>query len=186
LIKRHQYAKKRFPNRKNKMSLLKFRKPILLIERLEKNDLDFPKYATANSAGIDFSACIRRPPSSTEFVDSNEILHLPPMILHPGEVAMIPLGFKVQIEDGYVMKLYVRSSIGKKGLVLANGTGIIDSDYRGELFACMRNCTDEFIEISHGDRIVQAVIQKYSQCEIVEGKVDETIRGEGGFGSTGK
>jgi dUTP pyrophosphatase len=149
---------------------------LLKIERLEKNDLDLPRYATEDSAGIDFSACTRRLPRSPEFID-----------LYPGEVAMIPLGFKVQIEYGYVMKLYVRSSVGKKGLVLANGTGIIDSDYRGELFACMRNCcTDESIEISHGDRIVQAVIQKYSHCEIVEGKVDETIRGEGGFGSTGK
>lgn len=152
---------------------------VLKIERLEHNDLDLPKYATLNSAGIDFSACITRCPRTATR------LYLP-ITLNPGDIFMVPLGFKCEIEDGYVMKLYVRSSIGKKGLVLANGTGIIDSDYRGELFACMRNCSNDKIEINHGDRIVQAVIQKYDRCEIIEGEVNETIRGEGGFGSTGK
>lgn len=85
----------------------------------------------------------------------------------------------------YVIKLYVRSSLGKKGLALANGTGIIDSDYRGEIFACLYNRTDDNITINHGERIVQAIVEEYERCTIVEGKVNDTPRGEGGFGSTG-
>lgn len=164
---------------------------VLKIQRLENNDLDFPKYSTIGSAGIDFSACTKRISISEIsddtkdhfWGDSNRCIGFS---ILPGKTVMVPLGFKCQIENECVMKLYVRSSVGKKGLVLANGTGIIDSDYRGELFACMRNCANIPIEIKHGDRIVQAVIQKYEHCEIVEGDVNETIRGEGGFGSTGK
>ena len=119
------------------------------------------------------------------------------LIIKPGETILVPLGwtcdFNIYYTDGTikttnsVMKLYVRSSIGLRGLSLANGTGIIDSDYRGELMACIFNHSGNEVIIEHGERIVQGIIQEYSELSIYEvSGLTQTERGEGGFGSTGK
>lgn len=161
----------------------------LNFQRLEHCDLPLPRYATEQSAGIDLSACIKRfkVDGDNRWMQITYEGGIPKSIRIPfGETVMISLGFKCEIPANHVMKLYVRSSIGRKGLVLANGTGIIDADYRGELFACIRNIGDRSCVVNHGDRIVQAVIVKYSQFDIQEVKeLSETVRGEGGFGSTG-
>jgi dUTP pyrophosphatase len=75
--------------------------------------------------------------------------------------------------------------MGIKGLMLANSVGIVDADYRGELLACVYNRTDSVIQLSHGQRIVQGIILPYSPAIITEKKVNDTIRADGGFGSTG-
>ena len=97
---------------------------------------------------------------------------------------MVPLGFRSAFGPAYVLNLHVRSSIGLKGLMIANGTGIVDPDYRGELFAALWNRTHNAITIKHGERIVQGVLLQFTMGIIREGLVDETQRGNGGFGST--
>lgn len=108
------------------------------------------------------------------------------VLIAPGETVLVSLGFKCSFDSAFVLNIYPRSSVGLKGLVLANGTGIIDPDYRGELFAALCNRTDRSIVVEHGERIVQGILTHFTQGIIREGKVDETARGEGGLGSTGK
>lgn len=176
----------------------------LTIERLEDNPLPTPRYGTALSAGLDFAACLTRPCMSVEpgtgdkkkfwlrehlreatKPDNPDLTKLV-LKIEPGETVLVPLGWKCAFDANCVMKMYPRSSVGLRGIVLANGTGIIDADYRGELFAALVNRTDRNILINHGERIVQGVLTRYVQGIVREGKVDETVRGEGGLGSTGK
>ncbi len=103
----------------------------------------------------------------------------------PGETLRIPLGFKCSFDPSSFLMLAIRSSMGISGLRLANGVGIVDSDYRGELFAAVHNRTLSTIAINHGDRIVQGILIPFHQAIIQEGATDATERGEGGFGSTG-
>jgi deoxyuridine 5'-triphosphate nucleotidohydrolase len=107
------------------------------------------------------------------------------LVIHPGETVMIPLGFKSSFSTMAHLQIHVRSSTGLRGLVLANGTGIVDADYRGELFAVVRNVSPVPVRVKHGERIVQGILTHSSQAIIKEGPVDETERGTGGFGSTG-
>lgn len=106
--------------------------------------------------------------------------------IHPQETIMVSLGYKCQFGKAYVLMLHIRSSIGMMGLELANSTGIIDPDYRGELWAVIHNRNiKKPIKIKHGDRLVQGVMLGFNQAIIEEGTVQDTVRGEGGFGSTG-
>lgn len=177
------------------------------LERLENNDLPQPRYETPLSAGLDFAACLSRPCKKIEAGSGKKsefwaldgirfanVEGLEPtpcenknrlLSISPGEAILIPLGFKCSFSTTSFLALYVRSSVGLKGLVLANGTGIVDPDYRGELFAAVRNNSGAVIDVKHGERIVQGILTPFSQGIIKEGKVDETLRGEGGFGSTG-
>ena len=130
-----------------------------------------PRYATEGSAGMDLVALLDEP------------LRLSPM-----ERALIPTGLGVAIPKGYVGLLFPRSSVGvKMGVGKPNSVGVIDSDYRGEILVSAINYTDGDVEISDGMRVSQMVIVPVMQAEVVEvGELDETERGEGGFGSTGK
>lgn len=104
----------------------------------------------------------------------------------PGETKPIALGVRVAVPPGHVGLLVVRSSLGKQGMTLANGVGVIDSDYRGELHAVLANLGPERFRIARGDRVAQVVVVPCVQeAELVE-QLDATPRGEGGFGSTGK
>jgi len=180
----------------------------LTLERLANNDLPLPKYQTSLSAGIDFAACLTRQcrkayDDKASFWALDEIrmitnpqlgnvdTELPPcenrrLIILPDETIMVPLGFKCAFDSNSFLGIYIRSSIGMKGLQLANNVGIVDADYRGELFAAMHNRSLNRIEIKHGERIVQGILTPFSKGIITEGKVDNTERGDGGFGSTGK
>lgn len=176
----------------------------LTFERLPNNTLPLPRYATPLAAGIDISACLTRPckkvdgTTKTEFwVIENERVPVVPdspplpepktrkLSILPNETIMIPLGYKTSFGPSFCLKIYVRSSVGLRGLVLANGTGIVDPDYRGELFAAVRNTSTYTIDIEHGERIVQGILTPFAQAIVKEEKVDTTERGEGGFGSTG-
>jgi len=106
--------------------------------------------------------------------------------IYPRETVMVSLGCKCQFGGAYVLMLHIRSSIGMMGLQLANNTGIIDPDYRGELWAVLHNRSrNKTIKIRHGDRLVQGVMLRFNQAIIEEGPVEQTQRGDGGFGSTG-
>lgn len=106
--------------------------------------------------------------------------------IYPKETIMISLGYRCEFGKAYVLMLHIRSSIGMMGLELANSTGIIDPDYRGELWAVLHNRnSNKPIRIKHGDRLVQGVMLGFNQAIIEEGLVEKTVRGDGGFGSTG-
>ena len=105
----------------------------------------------------------------------------------PGEYKKISSGIGIELPEGTFGALYPRSGMAtKRGLVLANGTGIIDSDYRGPLLVAIKNTSNELQIIEHGERIAQLVVTPY--CPVIFNQVDSigtTARGEGGFGSTG-
>lgn len=130
-----------------------------------------PSYATAEAAGIDL------------YYSNKEDIEI-----KPKETCKIDTGLKVQIPKGYFGAVYPRSSTGvKRKLMLANTIGVIDSDYRGEIMIFFYNYGDETQIIKNGDRLAQLVIQPYQQFEIeLVDSLDESDRGEGGFGSTGR
>lgn len=134
-------------------------------------DMQIPKYATPGSAGFDL------------YCNNQDVI-----IAKPYELVSIPTGLKVQIPQGYFGAIYPRSSAGIKLRVrLANTTGIIDSDYRGEIIIFIINEGEKDLVINNGDRLCQMVIQPYIQVDFEPvGSLDETQRGEGGIGSTGK
>ena len=131
-----------------------------------------PERGSKFAAGYDLSACIP---------------DLERVIIHPGETVKIPSGLAVKIPDGYFGGIYARSGLStKQGLRPANCTGIIDSDYRGEIIVALHNDSNEIRVIEHGHRIAQLVIQPYLNVEFEEvDKLEETERGDGGFGSSG-
>jgi dUTP pyrophosphatase len=105
----------------------------------------------------------------------------------PGTQKTFDTGLQYEIPEGHVMLVFSRSGHGaKSGVRLANGTGVIDSDYRGNLFVALRNDGDTDFHISSGDRIAQAMIVPLPLVTLVEvAELSETARGEGGMGSTG-
>ena len=141
------------------------------IIKLRENAI-IPQYQTDGSAGFDLHACL----------DQSHLMS-------PGETFVVPTGLKIWIGvDGFVGKIYPRSSWAtKKGLVLANGTGIIDSDYQGEWMIALKNLSGHSHRIKNGDRIAQCIIETYVKPSFREVSCfhDVTARGEGGFGSTG-
>lgn len=131
-----------------------------------------PERGSKFAAGRDIAACMP---------------DLERVIIHPGETVKIPSGLAVKIPDGYFGGIYARSGLStKQGLRPANCTGIIDSDYRGEIIVALHNDSNEIRVIEHGQRIAQLVIQPYLNVEFEEvDKLEETERGDGGFGSSG-
>lgn len=131
-----------------------------------------PKRATPGSAGMDLYACIDKP-----------------VTLNPGHLALIPTGIAIALpNENYVANIYARSGLGiKHGICLSNGVGVVDSDYRGEVCVGLCNVSNESYTIQPDERIAQMVIAPISLMEPVQTEeLDETERGQGGFGSTGK
>ena len=144
---------------------------IKLIDKRLGNEFPMPNYATQGSAGLDLCACI----------DES-------LTIHPNSTVLISAGFAVYIADkSYAAVLLPRSGLGHKhGIVLGNLTGLVDSDYQGEIFVSCWNRGDTLFTIQPGDRIAQMIIVPVEQphFEFVD-SFDETIRGVGGFGHTG-
>lgn len=131
-----------------------------------------PKRATPGSAGLDLSACIEEP-----------------VTLSPGGLAMLPTGLAVALPSaGCVALIYARSGLAvRHGIALSNGVGVVDSDYRGEIKVGLCNVGSEPYTIQPGERIAQMVIAPVLLPPVLEvDELDETERGAGGFGSTGK
>jgi len=134
--------------------------------------LSLPRYETPGSAGVDLRACLDR-----------EIAIL------PGQSARVPTGWAVQLPDSQVVALvFARSGLAAKHkIALTNGVGVIDSDYRGEIQVLITNSGSEPFAIRHGERIAQMVFLPVRKAEFeVAVDLDDTLRGEGGFGSTGR
>lgn len=110
-----------------------------------------------------------------------------PVTIAPGQTALIHTGIAMAIPHGFVGLVYARSGLAtKQGLAPANKVGVIDADYRGELMVALHNHDIETRTVSHGDRIAQLVIAPYMTAQFVQAEtLDNTRRGDGGFGSTG-
>ena len=135
--------------------------------------LALPAYETTGSAGMDLRAAV------AEFE---------PVVLAPGERKLIPTGLKIALEPGYEAQVRPRSGLAlKHGVTCLNSPGTIDSDYRGEVGVILINHGQVAFEIRRGERIAQMVIAPYAQAVMAEVEaLDETARGAGGFGSTGR
>ena len=144
---------------------------ILKVKKL-REDAVMIKRATSGSAGMDLYACI----------DDD-------ITLNPGDIKIIPTGLAIALESAdYVAYIYARSGLAiKHGITLANCVGVVDSDYRGEVCVGLTNISKQPYTITKGERVAQLVIAPVTMCTPIEVKeLDETERGVGGFGSTGK
>lgn len=111
-----------------------------------------------------------------------------PIEIAPGERKLVPAGFRVSLPEGYEMQVRPRSGLAiKKGITVLNSPGTVDADYRGEVGIILINLGYESFIVNPGDRIAQVVINEVPQANFVQvDSLDETERGEGGFGHTGK
>lgn len=140
--------------------------------KIVREGADVPVRATDGSAGYDLKACIEED-----------------LLLLLGETKMIPTGIAIQLASNqYVGLLFSRSSIAVKyGQIQPNAVGVIDSDYRGEIMVALKNTSTEGYTIRKGDRIAQLVIVPVALPEVeVCDELEESARGTGGFGSTGR
>lgn len=133
--------------------------------------LALPAYATAGSAGCDLMAAVAEP-----------------VTLEPGKRKLIPTGLAIALPEGWEAQIRPRSGLAlKNGLTCLNSPGTIDADYRGEVGVILANLGEEAFTVERGMRIAQMVIAPVFQArfDVVE-ELDETARGAGGFGSTGR
>ncbi len=140
------------------------------VKKLRPNAV-VPTYGSAWAAGADLYACLDAP-----------------VVIEPGKTVFIPTGLAMEIPVGYAGLIYARSSMGtKRGLAPANKVGVVDADYRGEFMVALHNHGSEPQTVAHGERIAQLLVTPvitpgFTEVEILS----ETVRGTGGFGSTGK
>ena len=142
----------------------------ILVKKFDKN-IKLPNYKTSGSSGMDLVAYIK-----------NKIT------INPGKTAMVPTGIAVAIPKNYEIQIRPRSGLAvKKGITVLNAPGTIDADYRGEIKIILINLSKKSFVVKSGDRIAQMIL-----CPVAKGKLKEvknlpkTVRGKGGFGSTGK
>ena len=127
-------------------------------------------YATSGAAGFDL-----------------RYIGKEPIVIHSRENKLVPTGLQMEIPDGFYLAIHPRSGLAVKyNITLGNAVGVVDSDYRGEIQAIIHNAGNNDFVINEGDRIAQAVLMKHEKVkfDFVE-ELNETERGEGGFGSTG-
>lgn len=143
----------------------------LNFKKLNENAV-MPTYGSEFAAGADLYAC-----TNGETV-----------VIESGETKLIKTGLAMEIPEGYAGLIYARSGIAnKRGLAPSNKVGVVDSDYRGEIMVSLHNHSNETQSIADGERIAQMVITPFLKVEYQEvEEISETVRGEGGFGSTGK
>lgn len=141
------------------------------IKVINKSNNDLPKYETIGSAGMDVRAFL-----------------VEPITLKPLERKLIPTGLFFELPLGYEMQVRPRSGLAyKKGITVLNSPGTVDADYRGEVGVILVNLSNESFVVETGERVAQLVIAKHESPTLVEvSEISETVRGEGGFGSTGK
>lgn len=130
------------------------------------------------------------PAYATEYAAGADLYNLKgeAVTLLPGETKLIHTGIALEIPEGYVGLIFARSGLAtKRGLAPANKVGVIDSDYRGEIMVALHNHSSASQTVDGGERVAQISIVPYLKAEFMEcDSLTETVRGEGGFGSTGK
>jgi len=141
------------------------------IQRIEGNgDLPLPRYMSPGASGMDLFAAVTEP-----------------AIIPPKEVAVVPLGIRIALPDGFEAQVRPRSGLAaKNGIGILNSPGTVDSDYRGEIKVILFNFGKEPFVVNRGDRIAQMVITRVAKAKLVEQThLEDTERGSGGFGHTG-
>ena len=143
----------------------------MIIKVVNKSGRELPQYATESSAGVDLRAAITEP-----------------IVLEPLQRAMVPTGLYMEIPKGYEGQVRPRSGLAAKhGVTVLNTPGTIDADYRGEIRVILVNLSSQAFEIQPGERIAQMVFAKHEPAQWAEvTALEESARGEGGFGSTGR
>jgi dUTP pyrophosphatase len=141
------------------------------VKIVNKSAFDTPFYATEKSAGMDIKANIEEP-----------------IVLRPLQRAMVPTGLYIALPEGTEAQIRPRSGLAAKhGITVLNTPGTIDADYRGEIKVILVNLSNDDFTINPGERIAQMVVARYEKVEWDSVEVlDETERGTGGFGSTGR
>jgi dUTP pyrophosphatase len=143
----------------------------ILIPIINQSDNPLPTYATPGSSGMDIRANLSSP-----------------LVLQPMERVLVPTGLFLELPEGYEVQVRPRSGLAiKQGLTCLNSPGTVDADYRGEIKVILINLSNEMQTIVHGDRIAQMVFQKVEKINWQPTiAINETERGAGGFGHTGK
>ena len=143
---------------------------MIKIQVVNKGHQQLPAYATKQSAGMDLRANLEAP-----------------ITLHPMERRLIPTGLHIALPEGYEAQVRPRSGLAlKHGLTVLNTPGTIDADYRGEIGVVLINLSTEDFVVNDGERIAQMVIARHEQGDfVIVEQLDETERGEGGYGHTG-
>ena len=139
------------------------------IKKLSENAV-IPTYGSEFSAGADLYACLKEA-----------------VMIQPGETYLVKTGLAMEIPEGFAGLIYARSGLAsKKGLAPANKVGVVDADYRGEIMVALHNHSNVAASVESGERIAQMVIAPFLKAEysVVE-ELSDTVRGTGGFGSTG-
>ncbi len=141
------------------------------VKVVNRSPFSLPEYATPLSAGLDLKAAIDEP-----------------IVLEPLKRAIVPTGLFIALPEGFEAQIRPRSGLAAKhGITVLNSPGTIDADYRGELKVILVNLSDEAFTINPGERIAQMVVARFEQVQWeLSDSLDETSRGEGGFGSTGR
>ena len=142
----------------------------MIVKIINKSKNELPKYETLFSAGMDLRANLEES-----------------IILKPFQRLVVKTGLFISLQQGYEAQIRPRSGLAlKKGITVLNSPGTIDADYRGEIGVILINLSDSDFEINTGDRIAQMIIAKYQtiEWEAVD-KLDDSVRGDKGFGSTG-
>ena len=141
------------------------------VKIVNKSPYPCPAYATEQSAGVDLKALLTEP-----------------VVLQPLERTLVPTGLYIALPKGYEAQVRPRSGLAAKhGITVLNSPGTIDADYRGEIRVILVNLSQQPFEIVPGERIAQMVIARHEQVEWEKvDQLDDTQRGAGGFGSTGK
>ncbi len=145
--------------------------PVVKIRRLRKNSLPLPEYQSAHAAGFDLMADIEEPITLTALAR-----------------AAVPTGIALEIAAGFEGQVRPRSGRAlEEGLTLVNSPGTIDADYRGEVKVLLVNLGEQPVTIRPGERIAQLVVAPVARAELIEvERLEDTARGEGGFGHTGR
>lgn len=150
--------------------MLNFASNMVIIKVVNTGHQPLPTYATTQSAGLDLRANIEAP-----------------ITLHPLERRLVPTGLHIALPDGYEAQVRPRSGLAlKHGITVLNTPGTVDADYRGEIMVLLVNFSNEDFVVKDGERIAQMVIAQYAKATFESVEVlDETERGEGGYGHTG-
>lgn len=144
--------------------------PTIAVKKLDEKAV-LPTYGSEYSAGADLYALCEEE-----------------LVFAPGETKFVRTGLAMEIPEGYAGLIYARSGLAcKRGLAPANKVGVVDSDYRGEVMVALHNHSSVEQKITSGERIAQLVVTPFLKAEFFESEaLSDTVRGEGGFGSTGR
>ena len=144
-------------------------KQMIKVKKLKENAV-LPTYGSAEAAGADLYACLDET-----------------VVIAPGKSAFIPTGLAMEIPKGYAGLIYARSGLAcKRGLAPANKVGVVDSDYRGEFIVVLHNHSEQAQTVTHAERIAQLLVTPVLMPEFTFAEeLSDTVRADGGFGSTG-